>query len=94
MPGYRLTRQADRKLAAIYKYTLDNFDEAQADAYFLALEKAFELLAERPHLGRKFYEYRRFEHHAHVIFYRPRRGGVLIVEIFHRREDAAKIHDL
>jgi plasmid stabilization system protein ParE len=51
-------------------------------------------LAERPHLGRVFHEYRRFEHEAHVIFYRPRRGGILIVDISHQREDAYKIRKL
>lgn len=94
MAGYRLTRRADRKLEAIYTYTLENFGEAQADSYFVTLEETFGLLAERPHLGRRFHEYRRFEHGAHVIFYRQRRGGVLIVDIFHRREDADKIRGL
>ena len=91
MPRYRLTRRADRKLEAIYRYTLENFGAAQADSYFIALEETFALLAERPYLGRTFHEYRRFEHESHVIFYRPRRAGILIVDIFHRRENAEKI---
>lgn len=91
MPGYRLARRADRKLEAIYRYTLENFGAARADAYFAALEETFRLLAERPHIGRGFHEYRRFEHESHVIFYRPRRGGILIVDIFHRRENTDKI---
>lgn len=94
MPRYRLTRRADRKLEAIYRYTFENFGAAQADAYFAALEETFGLLAERPHLGRTFHEYRRFEHESHVIFYRPRRTGILIVDIFHQREDADKIRKL
>jgi toxin ParE1/3/4 len=92
--AYRLTRRADRKLEAIYTYTLENFGGTKADAYFATLESAFTLLAERPHLGRRFHEYRRFEHEAHVIFYRPKRSGILIVDIFHRREDADKIRRL
>ncbi|HEX9569590.1 MAG TPA: type II toxin-antitoxin system RelE/ParE family toxin [Rhodospirillales bacterium] len=91
MPGYRLSRRADRKLAAIYEYTFVHMGEAQADAYLLALESTFTLLAARPQLGRPFYEYRRHEHGAHVIFYRLRRGGILIVDLLHRREDAEKI---
>lgn len=94
MAAYRLTRRADRKLAAIYQYTLENFGETKADAYFAVLEKVFELLAERPYLGRPFHEFRRFEHEAHVIFYRPQRASVLIVDVFHRREDAEKIRGL
>jgi toxin ParE1/3/4 len=88
---YRLTRQADRRLEAIYRYTFENFGATQADAYFADLEEAFGLLAERPHLGRAFYQYRRFEHESHVIFYRPRRGGILIVDILHVRENTDKI---
>jgi toxin ParE1/3/4 len=91
---YRLTRRADRKLEAIYRYTLETFGATQADTYFAALEDMFGLLAERPNLGRTFHDYRRFEHESHVIFYRPRRGGILIVDIFHQRENADKIRKL
>lgn len=93
MRRYRLTRRADRKLEAMYRYTFENFGALQADAYFADLEETFGLLAERPGLGRTFHEYRRFEHQSHIIFYRPRRGGILIVDIFHHRENADKIHD-
>lgn len=48
MPRYRLTRRADRKLEAIYRYTFETFGAAQADAYFAALGETFGLLAERP----------------------------------------------
>ena len=91
MASYRLTKRADRKLEAVYRYTLENFGPGQADDYFRALEEVFETLSKRPQLGRRFHEYRRFEHEAHVIFYRPRRGSILIVDIFHRREDANKL---
>jgi toxin ParE1/3/4 len=94
MAGYWLSRRADRKLAAIYEYTFTNLGEDQAGAYFAGLEETFNLLAARPQLGRKFYEYRRHEHGAHVIFYKARRGGIFIIDIFHRREDAEKIRDI
>ena len=94
MPRYRLTRRADRKLEAIYRYTFENFGAAQADTYFAALEETFGLLAERPHLGRIFHEYRRFEQESHIIFYRTRRSGILIVDILHQREYADKIRRL
>ena len=91
MPCYRLTRRADRKLEAIYRYTLESFGAAQADAYFAGFDDTFTLLAERPGLGRPFHEYRRFEHESHVIFYRSRRGGILIVDVLHQRENADKL---
>ena len=91
MPRYRLARRADRKLEAIYRYTLETFGAAKADAYFAALEETFGLLAERPYLGRPFHEYRRFEYGSHIIFYRLRRAGILTVDIFHQRENTDKI---
>ncbi len=87
MAAYKLSREADRKLAEIYEYSLLNFGEAQADKYFHSLHEAFELLMHQPELGRPFHEYRRHEHEAHVIFYKADSEGIHIVRVLHKREE-------
>lgn len=88
MAGYRLSEEADRRLAEIYRYSLETFGEQQADKYFNSLHDVFGTLARHPELGRPFHEYRRHEHQSHVIFYKPDASGILIVRVLHHREEA------
>lgn len=88
MTGYRLSDEADRRLAEIYRYSLVTFGEAQADKYFTSLHEVFETLARNPELGRHFHEYRRHEHQSHVVFYKSEEPGILIVQVLHRSEEA------
>lgn len=93
MASYRLTLAADRKIAAIYEYSVLAFGEGQADSYVLGLHARFESLANHPFSGR---EDRRFGHgvrsvvyKAHVIFYRPAVDEILIIDIFGMRQSLA-----
>ena len=85
MPSYELTRAAERDLTEIYAYTYAEFGEAQADRYFENLEDTVARLAENPRLGRDVSDlgkgYRQFIHQRHTIYYRRRRGGILVVRI-------------
>ena len=91
MAHYELSELSDRDLGEIYAYTFRQFGEAQADAYFSALEDCLIRLAESPRLGRAIDHirvgYRRFEHRSHVIFYRETERGVLVVRVLHERMD-------
>jgi hypothetical protein len=44
--SFRLTREAEEDVADIYRYSFENFGEAQADAYHDGLEDGFRLLAD------------------------------------------------
>jgi plasmid stabilization system protein ParE len=48
----RLSKQADRDLMDIYKYSFREFGEAQAERYYSSLWECFEFLAGHPHIGR------------------------------------------
>jgi len=87
MADYKLSENAAKTLESIYEYSLLTFGETQAGEYYTSLHETFLLLAEQPHLGRKFHEFRRHEHGQHVFFYKIEEYGILIVHIFHQRED-------
>ncbi|WP_081606788.1 type II toxin-antitoxin system RelE/ParE family toxin [Asticcacaulis benevestitus] len=77
------------KLERIYEYSLLKFGAQQADAYYKALHETFDLLAAMPLMGREFRGRRRHEHAEHIIFYRPTRDGILIVQLLHKSENVA-----
>ena len=90
MARYRLSNVADQKIEAIYEYSLLNFGEARADAYFLALHDLFDLLGANPLMGREELklgdQVRRFFHLSHIVFYRPTPDGVLILDLMGVRQ--------
>ena len=93
MVDYKLSEDAAKSLSGIYEYSLINFGEQKADEYYLSLHNAFELLAEQPNLGRVFHEFRRHEHGQHVFFYREIGYGILMLHIFHQKENIENIEN-
>lgn len=91
MPEFRLSRLAIADLQSISRYTLRQWGLGQAERYIDDLEHVLRQLAANPALGRACEEirkgYRRMEHGRHVIFYRtrPRKAGIDVVRILHRR---------
>jgi toxin ParE1/3/4 len=75
-------------LLQIGAYTLRAWGQAQAARYLDGLEKSTGMLARNPALGRKCDwirpGLRRFESGRHVIFYRRKREGILVVRILHQ----------
>ncbi len=53
MSSYRLTHKAAEDLASIYTFSFERFGESKADAYLMALEERFILLAQNPALGQR-----------------------------------------
>lgn len=90
MARYSLSQVADGKISAVYEYSLLQFGEDQADDYFLGMHHLFEILAERPLLGRQSDALgegmRRFVYKAHVVFYTSTADGILVVDIFGIRQ--------
>ena len=87
MAGYKLSEDAYSVLENIYEYSLLNFGEQTADEYYLSLHQSFQLVADQPKLGREFHEFRRHEHRSHVFFYIITDYGILIVNIYHQKEN-------
>lgn len=87
MAVYSFSVQAKGRLVEIYEYSLINFGERQADAYYMSLHDTFELLAGAPLMGRQFHEFRRHEHDPYVIFYELADDGVVISAIYHHSEN-------
>lgn len=95
MPGkFTLSKRADRAVADIYRDTLREWGERQADKYIDGLEGCLQLLADSPGLGRKCDDikagYQRFEYERHIIFYRTRKSDIFIVHILHDRMDVQR----
>lgn len=92
MAGYRLSQAADASITAIYEYSLINFGEATADAYFYGLHGALVRLAEYPRLGRECNEVksgcRRLAYKSHVIFYTVSGDGdIFVLDILGSAQD-------
>lgn len=89
MNTYRLSPRCVSDLADIFDYTVDTWGERQAEIYLEELAKCFERLADSPGLGRPcdliLPGIRRLEQGKHVIFYKPRRNGILISRILHQK---------
>jgi len=92
--SFRLTREAEADIVDIYRYSVENFGQAQADAYHDGLEDGFRLLADSPLLGRDYAflrpGLRRYEHESHSVYYRVEDAGILILRVLHRRMDPAR----
>lgn len=94
MADYELTKQADRRLADIYRYSIQKFGLKTAGRYLTGMHQAFALLAENPLLGTGQELVnpgsRRLVYASHVIYYRPLEAGVLILEVLHEAQDPAR----
>jgi toxin ParE1/3/4 len=76
-------------LLSIGDYTLRKWGKEQAARYIDELEDCCQMLADNPASGRPCDDVRpglrRHEHGRHVVFYRQKRGGILISRILHQR---------
>ncbi|MBF0562131.1 MAG: type II toxin-antitoxin system RelE/ParE family toxin [Alphaproteobacteria bacterium] len=94
MADYVLSNAADGDLAEIYAYSYQRFGEAKADAYYLGLRDAIELLADNPALGSPARYLRpgllRHNHARHVVFYLVEDTGIFVVRILHHAMDSER----
>jgi toxin ParE1/3/4 len=92
MNSYSLSNKAALDIEEIAEYSITNWGFARAERYILDLHRAFETLAEFPHLGRDAGHLRpgyfRFEHDRHSVFYRKMESGVFIVRVLHMTQQA------
>lgn len=94
MGGYRLTPAAQRDLSSIWDYTVERWDENQAEIYVLEIRGAIERIADQPVRGRAIDEmragYRRYAIGSHVIFFVATDDGVDVIRILHQRMDPTR----
>ncbi len=66
----RLTSRAKNDLRDIYRYSVENFGQTQAEKYLGGLEHMFDLLIDNPHLGKSMdEESRRYVYKGHYVIY-------------------------
>lgn len=89
---YALTPAAQRDLEQIWDYTSARWSDVQAEGYVWDIQRAVELLAENPLLGRACDEvrtgYRRHTIGSHVLYYRVAATDLIeIVRVLHKQMD-------
>jgi toxin ParE1/3/4 len=91
MKKYTTSGKSDRDITDIYKYSAVNFGFAKAGLYLEGLYQTFSRLGENPGIGPSFSigkkTYRRSEYESHMIFYKQRAKGILIVRVLHGKMD-------
>lgn len=91
---YNLSEKSGTDIDAILDYSFINFGTEAMLKYHKSLEKCFVILEKNPDLGMKIehihHDYWCFQHHAHLIFYKKRTQGILIIRILHKSMDAKR----
>ncbi|NQX87418.1 MAG: type II toxin-antitoxin system RelE/ParE family toxin [Halioglobus sp.] len=93
MRNFRLSRAADADLRKIAEHTLQQWGEAQRDAYITEMFDAFERLAKTPQIAMSAEGirtgYRKFPQGSHIIFFRNSdTHDIEIIRVLHKRMDA------
>ncbi len=85
MSEYRLSDEAEKDLAEMYRRGFWLFGERQADYFYNQLSDGLELLADFPESGRLAEDIypglRRVGFNPYVIFYLPRDYGVYVLRL-------------
>jgi toxin ParE1/3/4 len=89
---YLLSPAAQADLEQIWDYTNLHWDADQADEYLRELQRAIELVAVNPQIGRVCDEirpgYRKLTARSHTLYYRITSDGVVdVVRVLHQRMD-------
>ncbi|QUR67788.1 type II toxin-antitoxin system RelE/ParE family toxin [Mycobacterium spongiae] len=93
MSQYVLSPAAQADLEQIWDFTSERWNDDQAEAYVRVIQRAVELVADNPLIGRSCDEvragYRRHTAGSHTLYYRVGAGGDLVevVRILHKHMD-------
>ena len=95
--SYNLTFRAEEDLSDIWKYTIEIWNETQANSYIAGLYKRFSWLAELPRLGKHRPDicegYYCFPQGSHLVFYLIRGNKIDIIAIPHKAMDIVDYFD-
>jgi toxin ParE1/3/4 len=87
----QLRPRALHDLESIYKYSLEQWGIARAEAYLTEINRAFEALANHDKLGRDYSrvsaDLYAYNIAAHVIFYTPTPPGIVVIRVLHKSMD-------
>ena len=91
---YSLSVEASTDLDSILDYSFINFGANVMIKYHKSLEKCFEILGDNPDLGTEVEhirpDYLCFQHRSHLIFFKKRKEGILIVRLLHANMHAPR----
>lgn len=91
MVSFFLRPEAHSDLEEIWDYTVEKWDEEQAERYLRLINRSFDELSKKPTLGRAcdFIRagYRKHLVGRHVVFYRTMGEGIDVVRILHQAMD-------
>ena len=92
MVNYQLSNKAVEDLTNIWSYSYYTWSEKQADKYYELLIYAFDQLADKPDLGKKYSDISPklfgLNIGKHIIFYQEKEpNGVEIIRILHEQMD-------
>lgn len=92
MSRYALSPAAQADLEQIWDYTCQRWSDDQAETYVREIQRAIELVADNPLIGRSCEEirtgYRRHAVGSHTLYYRLDAGGLVdVVRILHKHMD-------
>lgn len=94
LESYEITRQADKDIEEIFRYTLKEYGKKQAVKYLSALKSLFIKLCKTPEIGRLRDELREglrsITNDQHIIFYSINENKILIVRVLHGNRDLPK----
>ncbi|MBB5633801.1 toxin ParE1/3/4 [Cryobacterium mesophilum] len=91
MSEYRLTPAAQRDLASIWDFTVEQWGLRQAEKYIREIQAAIERVAadpERGHVRDDIREgYRSYSIGSHAVFYVSHTNRVDVIRVLHQRMD-------
>lgn len=91
MADYKLSLLAEADIKEISVTTIEVWGKQQARLYIESLHNSLLTLAQHPDLGRVrdevFSGAKSFPSGRHIIFYKPRQGGIDVARVLHQRMD-------
>ncbi|RMF15075.1 MAG: type II toxin-antitoxin system RelE/ParE family toxin [Gammaproteobacteria bacterium] len=88
---FSFTRRAEQDLEQIIDYTASMWGFAQAATYLAGFEDLALLLARNPEVGTSRHNLANgllsFPYERHILFYRKRASGIVIIRILHQHMD-------
>jgi len=83
----RLSRRAQSNIKQIYRYTVENFGETQAELYLGGLDYTFDLLTDNPMMGKAYSgDVRYYLYKMHRVFYTLQDDDIIILQVRNARQ--------